>query len=123
MVQGICESRSAWYNPSVASSLFPAQLPPPSSEARCARTEDAFVKEDQDYAFDGGSSACAVIPAVSLMPMPIVVVSNVDLHPSEFIRSSARLYVHTMRRNAQISVFLFDDGSCRQLEFQHSRRI
>jgi hypothetical protein len=121
MVQGICESRSAWYNPSVASSLFPARLPPPSFEARCAWTEDAFVKEDQDYAFDGGSSACAVIPAVSLMP--IAVVPNIDLHPSEFIRSFARLFVHAMRRNVRISFFLFDHGSCRQLEFQHSRRI
>jgi hypothetical protein len=71
MVHGTCESRAAWYNPSIASSLFPCQLPslPPEVKSSGSYSDHAYIKEDRHYAFDGGSSACAIMASVSFVAL------------------------------------------------------
>ena len=64
MIHGICESQTPWYNPSLSSSLFPSKLPPLPQKARCTLVQQAYVREDRNYCFDGGSSACIIMAAV-----------------------------------------------------------
>jgi len=67
MIRGLCASKAPWYNVSLASSLFPSQLPPLPKHAISEYVGLAYIREDRDFAFDGGSSACATIAAVCLM--------------------------------------------------------
>ena len=67
MIRGLCASTALWYNVSLASSLFPSQLPPLPKHAISEYVGLAYIREDRDFAFDGGSSACATMAAVRLM--------------------------------------------------------
>ena len=66
-IHGICVSQAPWYNIMLASSLFPSQLPPLPKHAASNAAGPAHIREDRNFAFDGGSSACAVIAAVCFM--------------------------------------------------------
>jgi hypothetical protein len=68
MVHGTCESRIPWYNPASASSLFPSMLPPLPSRAGRSIVQHVHVREDRDFFFDGGASACAIMNVVCASP-------------------------------------------------------
>ncbi len=121
MVHGRCESRTAWYNPSIASSLFPSQLPSLSHEVKSAGSysDHAYIKEDRHHAFDGGSSACAIMAAVSFTVKHTIFVSIADSHPcfAELLRPSSRIHLLALQIAVQSIVCIHDDGSCGWFEF------